>query len=139
MALIAKKGVSASWEKRWRERVYHPSVGTVLPVDWEHVSKIVKSRDKNTCKSCGLKVGLTIHHIIPRDDGGTELLSNLITLCSDCHNRIEELEIKNKSEIIGFKKRKYIPKAPRDKNDDISVDWRSWVYGGYKRPHPNKY
>ena len=31
---------------------------------------------------------LTVHHIIPREEGGTHAMENLITLCEECHIRV---------------------------------------------------
>jgi hypothetical protein len=43
-------------------------------------------RDKYTCQHCGDKSNLQAHHIIPRSKGGTNRISNGITLCGDCHS-----------------------------------------------------
>lgn len=59
-------------------------------------------RDKFTCQDCGKKdeldkykgweksgdTILEIHHIKPKNAGGTSELDNLITLCKGCHSRI---------------------------------------------------
>lgn len=39
------------------------------------------------CKRSDLK--LDIHHIVPREFGGTNDLNNLIPLCRSCHKKIE--------------------------------------------------
>ena len=58
--------------------------------------KEVFKRDNYTCCECGAKKedGATLHidHIIPVSKGGTDELSNLQTLCSDCNL--------NKSDVI---------------------------------------
>lgn len=46
-------------------------------------------RDDWTCQICGRQERLHVHHRIPRYQGGTEALDNLITLCSGCHMTIE--------------------------------------------------
>jgi len=126
---------SASW---WA-RVYHLPQG--LSKDelerWKKIAKVVKARDKHTCQSCRIKIGLGVHHIIPRDVGGKDDMSNLITLCENCHNGIELLDIKTKAEIKDFKsrdKRKYIKKNPHLVTNDKPLYWQQWVYGGYRKP-----
>lgn len=44
-------------------------------------------RDKFTCRVCGAQTKLQCHHIRPRAKGGTDKLSNLMTLCDGCHDR----------------------------------------------------
>ncbi len=42
------------------------------------------------CPICGLKKPDTPHHIIPRAGGGSDGRNNIIWLCKNCHNEIEE-------------------------------------------------
>lgn len=64
------------------------------PSDWDSRRKKVYKRDNYTCQNCGRKgrkrgpAELHAHHIVPKSSGGTHQLSNLQTLCSDCHNAI---------------------------------------------------
>ncbi len=44
-------------------------------------------RDKFKCRVCGAESKLQCHHIKPKADGGTDKLSNLMTLCEDCHEK----------------------------------------------------
>lgn len=37
------------------------------------------------CRDCGSTENLTVHHLIPRSQSGTNKLCNLITLCRTCH------------------------------------------------------
>lgn len=56
-------------------------------------------RDNYTCQCCGAKkVRLEVHHIRFRQNGGSDDLENLITLCEDCHKKIHkgEIELKKK-------------------------------------------
>lgn len=102
--------------------------------EWKAVAKVVKARDKHSCQSCGLKVGLSVHHILPRSDGGSDLPQNLITLCNTCHDEVEELGFKNELQIRDLRrKRKYI-KHGNDVTNETPVKWQQWVYGGYKKP-----
>jgi len=40
------------------------------------------------CELCGSGKNLQRHHIIPRSKGGGDNLSNLMTVCVDCHSKI---------------------------------------------------
>src|SRR5688572_809228 len=58
--------------------------------DWERVRRQVLRRDNQRCVSCHIKLlsaDADIHHLMPRSMGGTDELSNLITLCDGCHAR----------------------------------------------------
>ncbi len=43
------------------------------------------SRDKHKCKDCDSKESLEVHHILPISQGGKNALSNLKTVCRNCH------------------------------------------------------
>lgn len=64
------------------------------PSDWNQRRKSVYQRDEYECQNCGTKGGprgnaeLHAHHIVPKSSGGTHELSNLQTVCEDCHNAI---------------------------------------------------
>ena len=121
----------------WESKVYHPAEGMskVDSAEWKAVAKVIKKRDKYACQSCGSKLGLTVHHILPRSDGGNDLPDNLITLCSYCHDEVESLELKDKWQIVDMKRnRKYIKQDKKIVSDEKAEDWHQWVYGGYKRP-----
>lgn len=54
----------------------------------ENIRKAVILRDKCKCKECGKQnVTLEVHHIRARRYSGSNTLSNLITLCSSCHQK----------------------------------------------------
>jgi len=42
-------------------------------------------RDHFRCQECGYFKHLEVHHIIPRSKGGSDDLTNLVTLCQRCH------------------------------------------------------
>lgn len=64
------------------------------PSDWEQRRKEVYERDRFTCQNCGRRGGphgdheLHAHHIVPKASGGSDDLSNLKTLCRECHNAV---------------------------------------------------
>jgi group II intron reverse transcriptase/maturase len=56
-------------------------------------------RDKGTCQHCGIDCKtMDVHHIIPREQGGTDDLDNLITLCRECHSKTSSYGFKAKRE-----------------------------------------
>lgn len=69
-------------------------MGRSLPDDWESRRRDVISRDNYTCQNCGRTGGplgateLHVHHIVPKAKGGTHRLSNLKTVCNECHKAI---------------------------------------------------
>jgi len=62
--------------------------------DWHKQRRLALARDDYKCQRCGVKQEeldreLTVHHILPYHDGGTNDLSNLVTLCMTCHFKVE--------------------------------------------------
>lgn len=54
----------------------------------DQVRLCVRRRDNYTCQHCGQTEGsLHVHHVIPKAEGGTDDLDNLITLCVQCHRQ----------------------------------------------------
>jgi len=57
-------------------------------------------RDGYRCQQCGKAgVRLEAHHLIFREHGGKDTLSNLLTLCEQCHHRLHEGKIRLK--VVG--------------------------------------
>lgn len=56
---------------------------------WDKLRKVVLSRDEGWCVACllyGRHVpAKTVDHVIPKSEGGGDELSNLQSLCADCH------------------------------------------------------
>jgi 5-methylcytosine-specific restriction endonuclease McrA len=52
---------------------------------WDLVKQAVK-RDGNKCGRCSyVGSGIERHHIVSLQDGGRNVLSNIISLCKTCH------------------------------------------------------
>ena len=47
--------------------------------------KAIYRRDGYRCALCDSTKYLQIHHVVPRGEGGTDNIQNLICLCADCH------------------------------------------------------
>lgn len=52
---------------------------------WIPLRKNAFNRDSHQCRNCGKESNLEAHHIVPIEAGGTNDLSNIATLCRDCH------------------------------------------------------
>lgn len=51
----------------------------------KEIRKRVYRRDCYSCVLCDDERHLTVHHIVPRGQGGPETEMNLVTLCPKCH------------------------------------------------------
>lgn len=60
-------------------------------------------RDKYTCQRCGFSSSLEAHHIILKSKGGTNTVTNGITLCTECHASLHKDEWVLKKKVKGFK------------------------------------
>lgn len=66
--------------------VFRP--GAEYPENWDEIRQEVLQRDGFTCGNCGRGDHLHVHHIVPLSVGGSNQISNLRTLCEDCHKRL---------------------------------------------------
>lgn len=74
---------------RWKGGYYRKEI---VDSNWYIVRNQVLERDNHICRVCGIKSNkpLHIHHIIPFRISKSNDISNLITLCSNCHQGIVE-------------------------------------------------
>lgn len=119
----------------WHSRVYRKieSDGKKFRSDeWRMLRQLVLKNDKFYCQRCDKKFPnseLTAHHIVPRDDGGVDDLSNLITLCNPCHDYVEINNLRSRAAIMGS------IEIETPMGDAVVVgDWHAWVYGGARNP-----
>ena len=72
--------------------------------EWRSLRWQCLSRDGLRCTRCGeyshAGQGLQAHHIVPRPEGGRNL-SNLITLCGECHDWVEGRDLPTRASIVG--------------------------------------
>lgn len=64
--------------------------GRLPPEQWDVLRKTTLKRDKYICQGCGQQKPLDVHHIIPISKKGKNHLSNLISICPECHARIHD-------------------------------------------------
>ena len=56
------------------------------PANWDTLRKEVYERDGHECQNCGASdIEIHAHHTVPLSSGGSNEMSNLITLCEPCH------------------------------------------------------
>lgn len=55
--------------------------------EWFSTRQKVFDRDDNECLNCETTSNLCVHHIVPLSEGGNKKMSNLVTLCRECHRR----------------------------------------------------
>ena len=85
-----------------------PNVPPGYPSDWNKRRIRVYRRDNYECQSCGAVGGMKgdhevhAHHIVPLGDDGNHYMSNLITLCAECHERVHEvISSRNNEKVSG--------------------------------------
>lgn len=62
------------------------SQATDIPLE---VKKKVWERDLERCVFCGNRYAFPNAHIVPRSKGGLGIEENIITLCPECHHRMD--------------------------------------------------
>lgn len=85
---------------------------------------------------------LTVHHIIPRSEGGKENKTNLITLCTRCHDIVEVAHCRSLMDIDNTLEEDEAARAiettaiqVQDRDETFPrPEWHKWVYGGQRRP-----
>lgn len=77
------------WELIWEVRRDVYDWWPDYPPDWDHRRSKVRYRDNRRCVICGSHGSrshpLHTHHVKALGLGGSNRLSNLVTLCEDCH------------------------------------------------------
>lgn len=63
--------------------------------DWFEIRDRILDRDGRTCRNCGSTANLVVHHIVPIEADGSNRLTNLATLCRDCHRRAHNERVRN--------------------------------------------
>ena len=64
------------------------------PEQYALLVKQALRRDGYRCGSCGSRNNLAAHHVWFRSHSGPDMLWNLITLCTSCHNGVHR-DVKN--------------------------------------------
>ena len=118
----------------WKLKVYKPKSISIdfRNSEWTALRAFIHIQQKGECLMCEKKIPvkkLTIHHIMPRSNGGGDNIENLIGLCDRCHN-IAEMYGLDRHDIQNY----YNHSNIKEKDISPENDWHCWVYGGYRRP-----
>ncbi len=65
--------------------------------EYRRNAKLARRRDNKHCRICGAHQNLETHHVVPRSLAGKTIrdaMSNLLTVCHDCHELITRHVIK---------------------------------------------
>lgn len=87
----------------------------------QKTKKIVSRRDGGCCIFCG-RFGLPEAHVIPRSQGGLGCAQNIITVCRECHDKLDNSIERKKmlARAIRYLKLYY----PKWKKEDFIFDKR---------------
>jgi 5-methylcytosine-specific restriction endonuclease McrA len=66
--------------------------------EYEKRKKEVLERDGYRCKLCRSMNNLTVDHIVKRSRGRDDSMANLRTLCTDCHDKVDNCPNSPKNE-----------------------------------------
>lgn len=75
---------------------------------WRRRRLEVLDRDRRLCIFCGTAGVNTVHHLIPRQYGGTHEMDNLGSVCYHCHNAIDKTILIMKTKNPGFNIRQWL-------------------------------
>jgi len=62
-------------------------LSSLYPKNWYEIRALALSRDNYQCGNCHAPA-IHVHHIVPLSKGGTNDLSNLRSLCENCHKKV---------------------------------------------------
>lgn len=71
---------------------YNTDNGFSTKAGWWELSAAVRKRSKGKCEAVlkGVRCGapaVDVHHIVSLNSGGTNALTNMVHLCTSCHDR----------------------------------------------------
>lgn len=95
-----------------------------LPLTRQNIFK----RDGHKCVYCGSPKDLTLDHIVPSSKGGKSSWSNLVTCCSPCNRRKDNMSLEDSGYKLDFK-----PSAPSYISLLVRTykgreDWKKYIF-----------
>lgn len=86
-----KKFVPASKRAKSKKTQSTSQKKSLYTENWDEIRRACYKRDGHRCVMCGIKGKLSAHHVVPVRISHNNSLSNLVSLCSSCHKKIEEV------------------------------------------------
>ena len=128
----------------WKAKVYKKPLKRTRGdnENWIKLRRFILDRDRQTCYRCDkyfrAQNDLSVHHLVPRVDGGSDDPSNLITLCHRCHDYAEIHGLKTLADIAGSYEDESIKTIRVEKGQEreesfTRPEWHKYVYGGVKK------
>lgn len=101
----------------------------------------VYRRDGWRCALCDSTQYIQVHHCVPRGEGGTDEIQNLITLCSDCHALAHGMDLRGwgaKKEDVDQAIVEYLADYYAPNWNPWSKDWRREAVEAIARATPEE-
>jgi 5-methylcytosine-specific restriction endonuclease McrA len=79
-------------DKSARRRATSTATRTRGSTAWQHMRELARARDGGCTyrNQGGCNGALAVHHIVPLEQGGTNQLDNLVTVCRAHHEQVEK-------------------------------------------------
>ena len=91
----------------------------------KQLRRAVYKRDGWRCALCDSTQYIQVHHCVPRGEGGTDSIQNLITLCMDCHGLAHGIDLRG----WGATKEDVAQAIVEYLADEYAPDWSLWKEG----------
>ena len=109
---------------------------------WAEKRNKALERDKYHCSICGNPNNLEVHHLRYPDVLGTELISDLMTLCRSCHKNMEEYKKGHKRSLRTTTWRPPIKRISHwvqfKTKDEYLVFAEQYLDSDHNKQHPNQ-
>lgn len=81
---------STCWHIASRKNLDDPGTKFFFGADWRRRRFAILERDNHACVFCG-RYANTVHHLIPRAQGGHHREDNLAAVCTICHGAVDKV------------------------------------------------
>ena len=92
------------------------------------VKMIVWERDNHRCIHCGSPCANPEAHYIPRSDGGLGIEQNIVTVCRDCHRKMDQTKKEIREPILKDTNRYLKSQYPDWDERKLKYDKWRWLH-----------